>query len=114
MRQTESTDGGKTWSVPRSSGVHGHPPHLLRLQDDRLLLTYGYRDPPKGVRVCISENNGRDWSEPTDLIHDTASPDLGYPSSVQLDDGSLITVWYETLKGSKRAVLRQAHWSLES
>ena len=114
MRQTESTDGGRTWSVPRSSGVHGHPPHLLRLQDDRLLLTYGYRDPPKGVRVCISENNGRDWSEPSDLIHDTASPDLGYPSSVQLDDGSLITVWYEKMKGSNRAVIRQARWSLES
>ena len=28
--QTGSTDGGKTWSVPRSLGFHGSPPHLLR------------------------------------------------------------------------------------
>ena len=90
------------------------PPHLLRLQDDRLLMTYGYRIPPEGNRVCISENHGRDWSKPFDLQHDATSRDLGYPSSVQLDDGSLLTVWYETLKGSKRAVLRQARWSLES
>ena len=114
IRQTESTDGGKTWSVPHSTGVHGLPPHLLRLKDDRLLVTYGYRLPPEGNRVSISENHGRDWSEPFDLHHDTVSGDLGYPSSVQLDDGSLITVWYETMKGSKRAVLRQARWSLES
>ena len=114
IRQSESTDGGKTWSVPHSTGVHGLPPHLLRLQDDRLLMTYGYRIPPEGNRVCISENHGRDWSKPFDLQHDATSRDLGYPSSVQLDDGSLLTVWYETLKGSKRAVLRQARWSLES
>ena len=114
IRQTESTDGGKTWSIPHSTGVHGLPPHLLRLKDGRLLMTYGYRIPPEGNRVCISENNGRNWSKPFDLHHDTTSRDQGYPSSAQLDDGSLITVWYETMKGSYRAVLRQARWSLES
>jgi hypothetical protein len=39
--------------------------------------------------------------------------DLGYPSTVEFDDGSLLTVWYETMKGSSHAVLRQAHWRLE-
>ena len=40
--------------------------------------------------------------------------DLGYPSTVQLADGTLLTVWYELLKGSDKAVLRQARWSLSS
>jgi hypothetical protein len=39
---------------------------------------------------------------------------LGYPSTVQLTDGSLRTAWYEQMRGSPRAVLRQARWSLES
>jgi hypothetical protein len=33
---------------------------------------------------------------------------------VQLDDGSLVTVWYESMKTPARAVLRQARWSIES
>ena len=43
---------------------------------------------------------------------DEASGDLGYPSTVQLDDGSLITVWYELPKEQDRAVLRMSHWRL--
>ncbi|MDP7052207.1 MAG: exo-alpha-sialidase, partial [Verrucomicrobiota bacterium] len=38
--------------------------------------------------------------------------DLGYPSTVQLEDGSLVTVWYEKLAGSTLAVLRQATWRI--
>jgi hypothetical protein len=37
-----------------------------------------------------------------------------YPSAVQLGDGSLLSVWYEMMKGSPYAVLRQSHWSLET
>ena len=44
--QSESSDGGKTWSVPHSIGVWGLPSHLLRLKDGRLLMTYGHRRPP--------------------------------------------------------------------
>ena len=47
------------------------------------------------------------------LMGDGVSGDLGYPSTVQLDDGSLVTVWYENMSGSPNAVLRQARWSLE-
>ena len=38
--------------------------------------------------------------------------DLGYPSTVQLGDGSLLSVWYEAMKGYRGAVLRQARWKL--
>ena len=46
--QTHSTDGGKTWAEPHSIGVWGLPSHLLRLSDDRLLMTYGHRRAPLG------------------------------------------------------------------
>lgn len=109
--QTESTDGGKTWAVPRSIGVWGLPSHLLRLQDDRLLMTYGHRRKPYGNQSRVSQDHGRTWSEPMIVSGDGAGGDLGYPSTVQLADGSLLTVWYEAMRGT-RAVLRQAHWSL--
>ncbi len=111
--QSESEDGGKTWSTPRSIGVWGLPSHLLRLRDDRLLMTYGHRRPPFGNQARISEDHGRTWSEPIVISGDGAGGDLGYPSTAQLDDGSLVSVWYEAIKGMPKAVLRQAKWSLE-
>src|SRR5690606_28880261 len=41
--QTHSEDGGRSWATPYSTGVWGYPSHLLRLKDDRLLMSYGYR-----------------------------------------------------------------------
>ncbi len=110
---TESKDGGKTWSVPHSIGVWGLPSFLTRLKDDRLLMTYGYRRKPFGNQARVSDDNGKTWSDPITISDDGASGDLGYPSTVQLEDGSLVTVWYEKMKGSPNAVLRQAHWKLE-
>jgi Neuraminidase (sialidase) len=110
--QSESHDGGKTWSKPHSIGVWGLPSHLLRLKGGRLLMTYGHRRAPLGNQARISDDHGHTWSEPIILSGDGASGDLGYPSTVELDDGSFVTVWYELLKGKKHAQLRQARWRL--
>ena len=133
--QSESSDGGQTWSVPRPIGVWGFPSHLLRLRDDRLIMTYGYRKQPLGVQARISSDHGRNWSDPIPLHDRGTSSDIGYPSTVQLDDGSFLTVWYELMNSVAGdldhynrigrdeawfkmtehlppAVLRQALWSL--
>jgi len=112
--QSESTDGGKTWSEPHSIGVWGLPSHLLRLPDGRLLMTYGHRRPPFGNQARVSEDQGRTWSEPVIVSGDGPGGDLGYPSTVPLSDGALLTVWYELMSNSPRAVLRQARWTLET
>lgn len=111
--QCESADGGKSWTVPRSIGVWGLPSYLTNLKDGRLLMTYGHRRKPFGNQARVSGNAGRSWSEPMTISGDGAGGDLGYPSTAQLDDGSLVTVWYERMAGSPRAVLRQARWTLE-
>lgn len=110
--QSESADGGKTWSVPRSIGVWGLPSHLLRLRDDRLLMTYGHRRKPFGNQARLSEDEGATWSEPVELSGDGIGGDLGYPSTVELADGSLLTAWYEKLADSPMAQLRTAKWRL--
>jgi sialidase-1 len=110
--QTESADGGRTWTTPHSIGVWGLPSHLLRLRDGRLLMTYGYRRAPFGNQARISADHGTTWSDPVVISSDGAGGDLGYPSTAELESGELITVWYESLSGSPHAVLRQARWSL--
>jgi hypothetical protein len=37
---------------------------------------------------------------------------LGYPSTVELGDGRLLTVWYEALP-NQPAVLRSRQWHLD-
>ena len=46
------------------------------------------------------------------VSNDGATWDLGYPSSAQLPDGSVVTVWYEVPANAKNAVIRQATWRL--
>ncbi|MBT5168921.1 MAG: exo-alpha-sialidase [Opitutales bacterium] len=110
--QCESTDGGKSWSTPHSIGVWGLPSFLTKLRDGRLLMSYGYRRPPYGNQARISSDHGETWSEPMILSGDGAGFDLGYPSTIELEDATLLTIWYERLKGSNNAVLRQARWKL--
>ena len=133
--QSESSDGGRTWSTPHPTGVWGFPSHLLRLRDGRLVMSYGHRRQPLGNQARVSEDHGRTWSEAMIISGDGTSSDIGYPSTVELDDGSLLTVWYELmgsvpedfthyLENSRdeawfkmtenvpRAVLRQARWSI--
>jgi hypothetical protein len=105
-----STDRGTTWSVPHTIGVWGIPSHLLRLNDGRLLMSYGYRRAPFGNQARVSADDGTTWSEPIVLSADGTTGDLGYPSTVECDDGTLVTVWYEVLRGSPLAQLRQARW----
>jgi hypothetical protein len=112
--QCESSDGGKTWTVPHPIGVWGLPSHLLRLRSGRLLMTYGHRRAPFGNQARVSDDGGKSWSEPVIVSGDGAGVDLGYPSTVELADGALLSVWYELMKGLPRAVLRQARWQLEA
>lgn len=110
--QCESADGGRTWTVPAPIGVWGLPSHLLKLRDGRLLMTYGHRRAPFGNQARLSADHGRTWSDPISLSTDGAGGDLGYPSTVELTDGVLLTVWYEKLSAPARAVLRQVRWKL--
>jgi len=95
--QAESADGGSTWSTPRRITNAGeHPADLLRLADGRLLLTYGHRRPPYGVRALVSHDDGRTWDkgQTITLVADAATADCGYSSSVQRDDGTILTAYY--------------------
>lgn len=94
----ESTDGGRTWTAPtRITADHEHPADLIELTDGRMLLTYGQRNTPRGVEAILSSDGGRTWDPATKvkLAEEVKYGDNGYPSSVQIDDGSIVTMYYQ-------------------
>ena len=102
---TTSEDSGETWGPVRKTSMWGHPAALLRLRDGRVLCTYGYRmHPNPGVRGCVSAD-GVEWKpEHIFPVREFASLEadrlqIGCPSSVELDDGGILTayqVWSES------------------
>ena len=91
-----SDDNGKTWAKPYETPLWGYPPHLSLLSDGRVLATYGYRRPPFGQRACISED-GINWKKENEIIlrDDAPNKDLGYPVSIELEPGKILTVYYQ-------------------
>lgn len=69
-----------------------HPGHLLRLDDRKILLSYGNRTKDRGVDSRFSDDEGATWSEPIRVAD--FQGDGGYPSSVQLRDGRILTAYY--------------------
>jgi len=95
-----SEDHARTWRrQARLTQPRQHPGDLLRLAGGRILLTYGdRRGPDFGVNAMISSDAGISWSPEFRLAGGLSSTDSGYPSSVQLADGTIVTAYYA--KGS--------------
>lgn len=90
----ESDDGGMTWSKPVSTGIlSGACARLLQLRDGRLLLTYGRRFEPYGIYATISDDGGHSWGE-TLQLRPAPDGDHGYTSSIEFDDGRILTTTY--------------------
>ena len=101
---THSEDDGVTWAPPQRTRLWGYPADMIQLQDGRVLSVYSYRAEPMDVRGCTSED-GINW-DPDDefIIADCHSPTreqhrqywhIGYPTVVQLDDGTIVTAYHE-------------------
>ncbi|MBI4624306.1 MAG: exo-alpha-sialidase [Verrucomicrobia bacterium] len=92
-----SSDDRRTWQpneLPLSLPGQ-HPGHLLELKDGRLLVSYGSRITGMyGVCARVSDDQGKTWSRPKILISAPGPLDSGYPSTVELDDGTLVTAYY--------------------
>jgi hypothetical protein len=101
-----STDGGKTFQPWQPMGFKGHPLHALRLPDNRVLLTYGYRHKPYGIRARVLNAECTDFATAPEMVlrDDGGTTDLGYPWSAMIDDNRVIVVYYFNRENGRRHI----------
>ena len=94
----ESLNNGYTWTPWCERKVIGHPFHVLPLRNGQVLLSYGYRHEPFGIRARLldSECSNIDAAPEAILRDDGVCADVGYPWATQLDDGRIIVAYYFT------------------
>lgn len=110
----QSEDGGKTWGEVYPTGISGSPPHLMMHSSDALICSYGRRETPCGERAMVSFDLGKTWEEEY-ILHNAKNEkdgDLGYPSTVELKDGSLLTVYYLKYEDDKKCSMLYTKWQL--
>jgi len=93
---SRSDDDGLTWAEQGVVTPQGqYPGHLLQLADGRVVLTYGSRIVGLyGAAARISDDDGNTWSRAQVLVATHGPMDCGYPSTVELPDGTLVTAYY--------------------
>ena len=114
----ESLDGGKTWRVISkieiergAKMVDYHEPHAVEAADGSIIAQIrchsdgflrqsvsrdGGRKGKMGEFGCFSYDNGKTWDVDGEVaLAYSDNPDIGYPSSAEMPDGSIITVYYQ-------------------
>lgn len=95
----DSRDGGRSWHNLRPlwdaqkkpvlifGETHGQ---LVQIPDGRIVLVHDYRYPYEQAQVAaqVSDDGGQTWQP----VRYRVSFRYGYPSSIALDDGTIITV----------------------
>jgi hypothetical protein len=91
-----ASEDGQNWQQKSVLTLPGQiPGHILELRDGRLLVTYGCRIIGLcGVQAIISSDSRESWSTPAVLLGYNGSLDCGYPSTIELEDGTLLTAFY--------------------
>ena len=92
-------------------------PYAIELDDGTILAHIRVQCYPIHVFTLYqskSTDGGKTWSESKDIYVNDVSLDLGYPSTVELADGSLLTVFYAHLGADGPAVILQQKWRIEN
>lgn len=96
--QALSEDGGETWTPARPSSIPGHgtPCSLVQLESGTVLCIYVSRLDPSGIYVVASQDEGETWDVANRRVirDDFPNFDVGYPSTVLMPDGRVLTVYY--------------------
>lgn len=107
-----SEDDARSWRkrmpLTLPTQINGN---LMKLADGRILLTFGNRNWGNyGVDARLSEDGGATWSPPFRLAR-CPRADCGYPSGVQLADGSVVTAYYTQVSEDFHYEMRVARWN---
>jgi len=101
-----SMDGGKSFGKWQSMGFQGHPLNALRLPDGRVLLTYGYRHKPYGIRARILNAECSDFATSAEIIlrEDGGNSDIGYTWPVLMGKNRILVTYYFNIDNGTRHI----------
>lgn len=123
---TTKSEDGTTWSKPSAiqnangkTYLNGSPPHFLQLKSGVIVLAYTNRtihvSNRCGSRARLSYDNGETWSKEFVIcsVEQRFNSDLGYPSTVELEDGTLLTTYYQAYGDDPYPSLLYTRWRLD-
>jgi sialidase-1 len=101
-----STDHGNSFQTWQDAGFRGHPHHPLRLPDKRVLVVYGYRHKPYGIRARVLDAECTNFAaaEEITLREDGGNHDLGYPWATMVSKNRALVVYYFNLADGTRHI----------
>ena len=107
-----SNNNGESWALLNqpATDIGGNPPSMVRLPSGRIVVTYGYRKEPYGIRARFSDDEGVTWSEPVILRDDGGGTDLGYTRTILRPDGRLVTVYYFNVDAHAERIIAATIW----
>ena len=91
-----STNQGQSFLPWQDAGFQGHPHYALRLPDQRVLLVYGYRHAPFGLRARVLNAEATDFATAKEILlrEDGGNFDLGYPWATMMAKDRALVVYY--------------------
>ena len=91
-----SKDRGKSFQKWEDGGFQGHPFHATRLPDNRVLLVYGYRHKPYGIRARVLDAECTQLAGAGEVVlrDDGGGVDLGYPWATMIAKDRAMVVYY--------------------
>jgi hypothetical protein len=101
-----SRDGGRSFEPWQSAGWQGHPHHAVGLADNRVLLVYGYRHKPFGIRARVLDAECSDFAGAAEFVlrDDGGSGDVGYPWAVALPGRRALVTYYMNHDNGVRSI----------
>lgn len=114
IHAVESRDDGRSWSAPWDTGVSVQPAKPVPLKDGRVAMVYVDRNGSPAIKVRISEDKGRTFSEKTefiiadsgmenqtlsksnysDLLKEFTAYSIGLPCAELLGNGDILVSYY--------------------
>ncbi len=101
-----STDRGKSFQKWEDAGFQGNPFYALRLPDRRVLLVYGYRHKPFGIRARVLNAECTDVATSSEIVlrDDGGTVDLGYPWATMISKKRVLVVYYFNQNDGPRGI----------
>ena len=108
-----SEDCGESWDYLSEIDTSNSstPPAAILLPDGRIVVTYGFRVPPYGIRARISSDEGSKWSDEIVLREDGGNFDIGYTRNALLPDASIVTAYYYNFDRTRERSIEATIWT---